>query len=97
MPWPPFWVVLLVSNSPSGSNAMSSALMNIEVASAYVLPLPQTKWRTVGDAGATADGLLYLDWLSGLRATPDELLDAILTYFSVPANRAELIRLTRER
>lgn len=64
--------------------------MRLEVASAFVLPLSQTKWRTVGDAGATSDGLLYLDWLSGRQDIAFDLESAVDIYLAHPCNRQAL-------
>ncbi len=55
-----------------------------------VLLTGQHRGKTIGDVGVTGEGLLYLDWLRNRQGNPNEIDDALDTYFANAAIASEL-------
>lgn len=63
--------------------------MNFRQAANTVIQFGKNKGKTIDQVGESDDGLLYLDWLSGIDLKPDFKI-ALDTYLSDPTIARDL-------
>jgi uncharacterized protein (DUF3820 family) len=66
--------------------------MNFKEAAAFVMPLGKYRGKKLDDIAKTSEGLLYLDWLRGMRTPRDQIDHALKAYLEDTTINDDLMR-----